>query len=95
MIMMERMNQNYHFQIKGYPIKGPPDHTMKTKMFHVNINSKGKICCALFDHEWHRFYLLKKPDPTAAVNDVALNLFVQNEKEFWKTVQEWNKQHAS
>ncbi|CAF4427408.1 unnamed protein product, partial [Adineta steineri] len=30
----------------------PPRYTMKTKMFHPNISSTGKISISIFENEW-------------------------------------------
>ena len=90
---------------KRYPIEVPL-HKMLTHTFHININEQGKICCGILDNEWKKestvrdillsvYDLLKKPDPTAAINDEALNLFVDNEKEYYKTAAQWTEKYAS
>ena len=90
---------------KTYPLKHPSAN-MKTKCYHMNINDKGKVCCAILDNEWNVdcttadvarsiYGLLKEPMPDSAINEDALTLYVDNEKEYIKIATQFTQKFAN
>ena len=89
----------------SYP-KSAPNVTVITKVYHMNINDKGKICIEKLVDGWDKKYdtkdILKdihevfiKPDPSGSINDEALTLFVTDSEEYNKIAIEWTSKFAS
>lgn len=79
-----------------YPNKPPVIH-FTTKMFHPNIYADGSICLDLLKKDWNPSYdiyavlnsiriLLGEPNPSSPANNVAAELYQQNQKEYNRRV---------
>ena len=91
-------------QLNQYPYKCPKI-CLVTKIFHMNITSKGTICLAT-TAEWNissnivdilnEFYeLLMCPAPEDGIRDDAKQLFLSNQDLYNKTAREWTKRFAT
>ena len=89
----------------SYP-RSAPNVTVKTKVYHININEKGKLCTEKLVDGWNKKFNTKdvledihelfiKPDPSAYINDEAIALYVHDNKEYNKIAIEWTLKFAS
>ena len=99
-------NGFFQFTIKyadDYPWK-PPKFQFQTKIFHPYINELG-VSVDIFGDSWNPSYTIEKilysiisilyePDPWAPDNDAA-KLYLENRKEYEKTVREYTSKYAN
>ena len=89
---------------RDYPNR-PPVTTMKTKIYHININRAGKFCTALLDGEWTRdctvgdileeiYEYLVEPVADMAIVLDALELYVENRDKYIEIAKKWNAKFA-
>lgn len=89
-----------------YPFK-PPKVTFLTKIYHPNVDAEsGNICiAALKDSDWRPTTqmvdvltalanLIDEPNPSDPVNNDAAEMYINDNKKFMKTAEEWVKKHA-
>ena len=84
------------------------EFTMKTEIYHMNISFHGKICLKYMDDPdlydpikdgalvilEEIYELMKKPDPTAVLNERAFALYFLDEKEYHLTTKVFTDDYA-
>lgn len=87
-----------------YPLV-PPKVTLKTKVFHPNINSEGQICLDILDKAWYKSLrletillsislLLSTPNVDDFLVPEAAFLYKENRTEFNRKAREWTRKYA-
>ncbi|EYC46264.1 hypothetical protein Aduo_009275 [Ancylostoma duodenale] len=88
-----------------YPFK-PPKLTLATKIYHPNIDDKGRICLPIVDpNNWKPatrteqvmmalLALIQEPEPDHALRADLAEEFNKDRKKFNKTAEEFTKKHA-
>ncbi|GAB5356311.1 hypothetical protein AAMO2058_000279900 [Amorphochlora amoebiformis] len=89
-----------------YPEHPPKKVVMKTKVYHPNIDSQGRICLGEIKEAWnnkmnvktiidHMLQLFKHPDPADAINADVAKIMNDKPEEFQKTAKEWTEKYAT
>lgn len=89
---------------KDYPFTAP-EVVFLTKIYHPNIDHKGKICLALLKDRWAPtltaikivdaiIALLKKPDPDDPLFVEAAKLYTENRNEYLNKASEVTRKYA-
>ncbi|PWN90307.1 UBC-like protein [Acaromyces ingoldii] len=94
----------FNFNGVDFPAS-PPLCTMKTKIFHPNVSSKGEICVSTLKKDWSSSYglehilvvikcLLISPNPDSALDPDAGRLLQEAYEDYAYTARVWTKTHA-
>lgn len=88
-----------------YPFK-KPSIFFKTRIFHPNIDSRGRICLDTINERWSPIFTISKallsicsllddPNPDDPFNPDAADLYKKDRKKYIETVTEWVNIYAS
>ena len=89
---------------EDYP-DSPPEVFCKTDMYHMNINTDGKVCVNSVDDNWNSaknistvllsiFIIFKKPNPVSPYREEIAELYLNNKEEYEKNVKEHCAKYA-
>jgi len=84
-----------------YPLK-PPTVRFLSNIYHININTDGKICHEILTNAWQSettmrtildsiAVLIKYPNPLNALDSVKGSLFMENKDNYYAQVEEWTR----
>eukprot|EP00467_Chlorarachnion_reptans_P024674 CAMPEP_0114515774 /NCGR_PEP_ID=MMETSP0109-20121206/16945_1 /TAXON_ID=29199 /ORGANISM="Chlorarachnion reptans, Strain CCCM449" /LENGTH=148 /DNA_ID=CAMNT_0001696061 /DNA_START=26 /DNA_END=475 /DNA_ORIENTATION=+ len=88
-----------------YPEHPPKKVEMKTKIYHPNIDFKGRICLGDIKEKWnnkmnaktiidHLVSLMKDPDASEAINSEVAKVMTEKPEAYKKTAKEWTEKYA-
>ncbi len=97
----------YKFEInfpEDYP-NSAPEVYCKTDMYHMNIDTDGRVCVDSVNSDWGRaknintvlfsiFVIFSKPNPDSPYRDEIATLYLNNKEEYEKNVKEHCAKHA-
>jgi ubiquitin-conjugating enzyme E2 D/E len=88
-----------------YPFK-PPIMSFKTRIYHINISTKGAICLDILKDQWSPALsvartllsicsLLNEPNPDSALEQEHARLYLSNREGYNAKAREWTRNYAS
>ena len=97
----------YKFEInfpEDYP-NSAPEVFCKTDMYHMNINTDGRVCVSSVNSQWNNaknintvllsiFIIFSKPNPDSPYRDEIAELYLNNRDEYIKKVKEHCEKYA-